>query len=163
MGGRPGNREGRTLRDARPDLGRRRFWRDMVGAVMGLGDDVRGIPRQSMRDVGNLPDHILAEMVPAWMEARPVEVRQDGLYRPATRKAPARCVHPFAENDLIMVDQYACGRNLRAIAAHLASVAEITPDQAFAATRDLFIRLCKGGWCHPAAAHIQPPTEGEQT
>lgn len=148
--GRPGQAAG---------VGRRAFWRNLAGAVVAMRDELHGIAQQSLREIGGVPDSVLAEMVPVWMDGRPVEIRDDGIYLAgATGRdgvtLPPRLVHSFGAWERIMADQYGCGRNLRAIAEHTAQAAAMDTATAFTATRALFVKLCERGLCHPAAAHV---------
>jgi hypothetical protein len=148
-----------------PAVDRRGFWRSLAGEVMATGDEARGIPQQSLRNIGEVPDDVMVEMVPVWMGGREPEVREDGLYLhtgKARRGIPSEMkrVHAFAAYERIMVDQYACGRNLGMIARHVARASGIGMEEAFIATRVLFVRLCEMGLCHPGDAHLQDE-EGE--
>jgi hypothetical protein len=142
------------------DLGRRGFWRSLAGEALSICDEFRGITHQSLREIASVPDAVMAEMVPVWRDGRPPEIHDDGIYVPAGRAAngespPLKLFHSFAAFERMMVDQYACGRNLRVIAEHVARASGMDEAAAFAATRLLFAKLCRRGLCHPAAAHLQ--------
>jgi hypothetical protein len=142
------------------DLGRRGFWRSLAGEMLAIHDELHGIPQQSLRDVGGAPDSVLAEMVPAWMNGRPPVIQDDGVYleSPKARDGaprPPKRIHSFKAYEKMMVDQYACGRNLQTIAEHVALASGMDAAEAFAATRALFVELCGHGLCHPAAAHLR--------
>jgi hypothetical protein len=133
--------------------GRRRFWADLLGEVWSVSEEIRGIVQQPLSDIGRLADSVLEEMVPVWMEDAPLEIRQDGIYR----KGPDEkitCKYSFTPLEKMIVDQYGCGRNLETIADHVAEALYMEKRQAFEATKNLFIQLCRRGWCHPAASHV---------
>jgi len=154
--------QGKTVRAA--NLGRRRFWRNFAGEVLSICEEIGGVAHQSLQEIDKVPDAVLAEMVPVWREGRTPEIGDDGIYVPAGKVAdgetpPLELVHPFAAFEKMMADQYACGRNLRAIAQQVGQAAGLDEAAAFAATRALFVKLCRRGLCHPAAAHLQDPGE----
>lgn len=134
------------------DRGRRDLWRQLLGGVLAMRDELSGVPQMSVDAMGDLPDAVLAEMVPTWREGLSLRVRDDGLYR-LTGDDQETCVSPLTAAERLMVDQYAGGRNLRTIARHVAAVTGVPEKDMFEDTRALFVRLCQGGWCHPAAAH----------
>ena len=144
----------------RPPVSRRRFWRQLLGEALSISEEVRGIPQQSLQDLGTLPDGVVGEMVPVWRAGVPPEIREDGLYRRGKDGELVRA-HIFAEHEKAMVGQYACGRNLRAIADHVAQDAGLDREAAFAAVKALFVKFSERGWSHPAAAHVQQP--GDRT
>jgi hypothetical protein len=133
---------------------RRRFWRDLLGEVLNLQDAAKGVRRQSLRDITGVPDAVLREMVPLWMDGLALDVREDGIYR-QSQDGKAVCIHVFAEHDRAIVDQFHCGRNLETIAACLAGSAGLGRATAYNAVKALFIRFCQCGWCHPAASHVR--------
>lgn len=137
------------------DRARRNLWRAVLGGVLVARDELRGIPQLNLSELGAVPDAVLAEMVPVWKADMALEIRDDGVYRAAPGR-PAACVHAFAPHEKRMVDQYACGRNIRTIADYAADDAGLDSAAAFQAARALFVRLCQAGVCHPAAAHAIP-------
>lgn len=137
-------------------FGRREFWRQLAASVLVVWEEMRGIAHQSIGGMADLPDPVLAEMVPVWREGERMEVRPDGLHRIEADGAEA-CLRPFGGDENLMLDQYACGRNLTTIADHVAARTGAPPDAVFQATKELFLELCKQGHCHPAAAHLQRP------
>lgn len=134
------------------DMGRRKLWRNLLGELLVIRDELRGVAHMSMNEIERVPDGVLAEMVPVWREGLAIEVRDDGIYRPSAEESMTRA-YAFAPHEKIMADQYACGRNLRRIAEQVASVSGLAPAESFQAVKSLFVRLCRQGWCHPAAAH----------
>jgi hypothetical protein len=135
----------------RPD--RRQFWRDLLGEMVVAAEEMCGIGHHSLREIGNLPDSILAEIVPVWREGVSVEIREDGIYRSESEDEAIR-IHPFGGYEKMIADQFACGRNLKTIAGHVASASGADIDSVFKMTRDLFVQLCQCGCCHPAASHV---------
>jgi hypothetical protein len=138
---------------------RRRFWGDLLGEIVAIGDEFRGIAQQSLSNIGGLPDSVLEEMVPVWMQGILLDIREDGIYR-AGPDDEAICKHLFNPYEKMMVDQYACGRNLKTIADHVSQASGMAQEPAFEATKTLFIQLCQRGWCHPAASH--EPVRGKR-
>ena len=145
-------------KDETEEKNRRSFWRALAGEMLVIRDEFRGVARQSLQHIDRVPDAVLAEMIPVWMEGTLIEVRADGIYQPAAN-GEIICRHRFGEHEKIMVDQYACGRNLQVIANQVSLESDRVPDQVFQATKALFVRLCQQGLCHPAAAHGQEPVE----
>jgi len=134
------------------DRGRRAFWRQLVGGVLAMRDELSGVPQMPVDAMGDLPERVVAEMVPAWRQGLLVVVRQDGLYR-VSDDGEETCVCPLTATERLMVDQYAGGRNLKVIACHVAAVTGLSENDVFQDARALFVGLCQDGWCHPAAAH----------
>lgn len=116
-------------------------------------EEMRGIGHHTLQELRRLPDSVLAEVVPVWREDMNLEIREDGIYRQQSDATAVR-VHLFAVYEKMMVDQYACGRNLRTIADQVAAATSVDPDSAFQATKDLFLRLCECQCCHPAVPPI---------
>jgi hypothetical protein len=131
---------------------RRQFWRDLLGEAVVVAEEMCGIGHHSMREIPNLPDSILAEIVPVWREGVNVEIREDGIYR-SESKGEAIRIHQFEGYEKMIADQFACGRNLKTIAGHVASASGLDTDSVFKMTKDLFIGLCQCRCCHPAASH----------
>ncbi|MDR1726944.1 MAG: hypothetical protein LBT74_03285 [Acidobacteriota bacterium] len=131
---------------------RRGFWRGLLGEAMRFHEEVRGIAQCSLGDIDKVPGEVVAEMTPVWMDGREPDIRDDGVYR--TRKGgDVVCVKILAPCEHAMLAQYDGGKNLRAIARRVARDHGLAEEEAFAAARSLFVRLCQAGFCHPAAAH----------
>lgn len=137
----------------RVDRGRSQFARGLLGLFGMFQEALQGTPQRSLGDLASGPDHVLGEMVPVFREGQDIFPCQDGLYRLDEQGREIR-LYSIAAHEQLMVAQYDCGRNLQTIADTLATQTELTSEQAFAATKDLFLRLCREGWCHPAAAHL---------
>ena len=142
-----------------PDKGRRGFWRQLLGVFVEAGERCRGVEHQSLQDIDTVPDAVVAEMIPVWMEGQNVEVRGDGIYR-VDPECEATCLHRLTAREKAMVRQYGCGRNLQVIADRVARERGVDRETAFRATRDLFVRLCQRGICRPAAAHVTDREKG---
>lgn len=138
---------------------RRRFWRDLLGEVLTVQDAAKGVQRQSLRDMAEVPDAVLREMVPVWMDRLTLDVRQNGIYR-QSQDGKAICIYVFAQHEKDIVDQFHCGRNLEMITTCLAESSGLGLATAYDTVRALFIRFCECGWCHPAASHVQ--SEGDR-
>jgi len=137
----------------RIDLGRRAFWRQLAGVVIKKGDrSVKG-PELLLTDIPKLPDAVVEEMIPVWMEGVALNIRDDGIYC-KNPQGEQYLAHVFCGREKAMTDQYDCGRNLSAIAENVAHTAGLPRNEVFAAARALFEKLCEHGWCHPAAAHF---------
>jgi hypothetical protein len=125
-----------------------------LGLAGAVSQEMSGVQQMRLQDLGELPEGVLAEMVPVWRAGLVVEVREEGLFCPGA-EGEVRCVYGFAPYEKLMVDQYAGGRNLQTIAEHVARQSGMTAEEAFAATKALFLKLCRQGYCHPAASHAQ--------
>ena len=143
----------------RIDAGRRAFWRQLAGVVIKNGDRSREGPELLLTDIPKLPDAVVEEMIPVWMEGIALDIRDDGIYC-KNPQGEQYLAHVFSGHEKAMIDQYACGRNLYTIAENVAGAAGLPPNEAFAAARALFEELCEHGWCHPAAVHTD--VEGDQ-
>jgi len=144
----------RTELEATPRLDRRGFWRGLLGEMVVAAEEMRGIGHHSLREIACLPDAALAEVVPVWRDGVHLEIRTDGVYRHRRRSATVR-VHAFGRWEKMIVDQYACGRNLKTIADQVASVSGVDAEDVFKVTKELFVRLCRCGCCHPAMGHTR--------
>lgn len=132
---------------------RRQFWQYMIGTILNLGDSLKGIHQQSLENIGQVPEAVLCEMIPVWMEGMLMDLREDGLYQ-QSEKGETVCVYFFAEHEKAIVDQFNCGRNLKVISDHLVKDTNMERSAAFNTTKALFVHFCQRGWCHPAAAHF---------
>jgi len=147
-------RQAQTLhKDMPQDPEKRQFWRQILGMVGATWDEAGGMPMQPLRKIGNLPDSVLAEIIPVWMESMSLEVRPDGIYNTFSNETD-ECLRSLDPAEKTMVVQYDCGRNLQVIADHLSKVSGMTRDQSFERSKTLFILLCQRGLCHPAEAHM---------
>jgi hypothetical protein len=135
------------------DRSRRNFARNLLGLWGMFQEGLDGAPQLSLSDLGSVPDHVLAEMVPVWRDQPAPEIREDGLYV-AAPDGIVTCAHAFAPHERAMVSQYACGRNIQTIADTVAAASGIPAAVAFEVARELFVKLCRQGLCHPAAAHV---------
>jgi len=141
------------MRDSeQPIADRRAFFRRLF--------DFGHQPQLLLADIPKLPDSVVAEMIPVWMEGVEFDIRDDGIYC-QNPEGEVYCAHAFSGHEIAMLDQYACGRNLRCIADNVAHATGVSCDEAFAAARALFEKLCEYGWCHPAAAHFDT-SSGDQ-
>jgi len=136
-------------------LGRKHFWRACLREVLAVRDEMRGVPQESLDNLAALPDSVVKEMVPVWRNPEAVDVREDGLYITSGRPPVKTRVCPLTDQERLMVDQYGCGRNLQTIAEHLVGYAGLNAAAAFEAAKELFVRLARRGYCHPAASHRQ--------
>jgi len=98
---------------------------------------------------------VVEEMIPVWREGYKIEVRDDGLYLPGKGSEGPALVHRFRDRERPVVEQFACGRNLRTIAGYVATQTGMPPADAFQMTRRVFVQLSQRGLCHPAACHLQ--------
>jgi hypothetical protein len=141
------------------DWGRRNFWRQLLGLGGMVAEELRGVPHIRLGDLRELPDSVLAEMIPVWRAGLGPDVCPDGLYC-LSAAGESTCEHVFGAHEKLMVDQYAGGRNLQTIAEHVARQSGMTSEAAFQATKALFLDFCRQGLCHPAAAHEQAKSKG---
>ena len=136
-----------------PVVSRRGFWQGLFSEALSLREEIKGIPQCSLDDIDKVPDAVAAEMTPVWMNGREPDIRQDGIYR-TDKDGRSICVLALTPREKTMLAQYGCGRNLQVISQNIALEYGLTEDEAFAAARGLFARLCMAGLCHPAAAYI---------
>jgi len=132
----------------RIDADRRTFWRRLVCMFIP-----REAPEFLLDDIPKLPDAVVKEMIPVWMEDAALDIREDGVYRQSPQGELYR-VHEFCGCEKAMIDQYSRGLNLCTIADNVAHAAGLPRSEAFAVARRLFEKLCEHGWCHPADAHF---------
>ena len=121
--------------------------------IVFIGEEFRGIGHKSLKEISNLPDSIIAEIVPVWREGVFFEIRKDGLYS-SGNNGEQKCKYLFKPYENMIVDQYSCGRNLSTIAYYVAEESDIKVKKAFEITKNLFIRFCQYGWCHPATSNL---------
>ena len=131
---------------------RRGFWRSFLGEALSIHEEVKGVTQCFLDDIGNAPDAVAAEMIPVWMNGREPDIRPDGIYR-TDKDGTAVCVLALDSREQAMLAQYNGGRNLRGISEYIAREYGTIEDESFVAARDLFVKLCLAGFCHPAAAH----------
>jgi len=136
-----------------PAVSRRGFWLGLFSEALSLREEIKGIPQCSLDEIGRVPEAVAAEMVPVWMNGHEPDIRPDGIYR-SDKDGRSVCVLTLAPREKAMLAQYDCGRNLRVISRYMAGEYGLTSEEAFDETRELFVRLCLVGLCHPAAAHI---------
>ncbi len=146
-------------------LPRRQFWRYLLGEVLSMRRELHGTSQHRLGEIDAVPDDVLAEMVPTWIDGHIPEIREDGLYllKDTNHDSPKdvmQCRHSFRGHEKFMVDQFACGRNIKVISESLALASGMDEIMAFTATKTLFVRLCRCGLCRPSAAHFW--NEGEQ-
>jgi len=135
-----------------PEVSRRGFWRGLLSEALSFSEEVRGVPQCSLDEIGLVPDDVIAEMIPVWMNGREPDILPDGICR---KGKDGRIVYALKlePREQTMLAQYGCGRNLLSISQYIAGEYGLMADEAFAATRGLFVRLCLAGFCHPAAAY----------
>ncbi len=148
----------RSLNKNNYPLSRRRFWRCLFREFLSIHGELHGNTQHRLKEISDVPDEVLAEMVPTWTDGDIPEIRDNGLYLAKAKEHESEasvmhCCHTFQGHEKFIVDQFDCGRNIQVISEFLALAANMSEGMAFVKTKNLFVRLCGYGLCRPSAEH----------
>lgn len=122
---------------------RRSFFRELIGQ----SDRARGryvpVRRFRLEDFPRLPDSVLADIVPTLVEGVALVGRDQRLS--AKRAGSDDAIDLGGSGDLkaAIVERFDGTSTLSAIAAHLASSGEQSPEQSFAVVKDVFLECVR--------------------
>jgi hypothetical protein len=138
-------------------VSRRQFWRALLQEAFVIHDAVQGKPGYALSDLGELPDHQVAQIRPVVHPDCEILVDQGHVWsRLKEVETPVRLFSTEQEN-LTAFNMFDGRHSLGEIGERLSREMGWDPDRGFAHARDLFLSLVGLLVCMPGNP---PQTEG---
>jgi hypothetical protein len=134
--------------------GRRRLWKRLLSEVAVVQEEFRGHRHLALADLGRMPDHVLAEVVPVFRRDGGFRLEGDRLFAGADDPAQRHCIRECTAAETHALQQFASGTRLGDIGEELEDRFRLPRGNGFALVKDLFLELASRMVCHPAG-----PTE----
>lgn len=127
---------------------RRQFFKQFIGQVGAIRDDIRGVDNIPLNRLNELPDDIIDGIVPVFFEDEQWEKSENSIILLDDQNNKIEDIHlstieeiafPLLKSDI----------KLREVSEQLVSICEIPFDKAREITTTLFFKLASNRICHP--------------
>ena len=127
---------------------RRSFFKDFLGQVGVLRDEMRGVENIPLNRLNELPENIVDEIVPVFFPDEEWEKRDNVIYILKEKNKERNQIH-LSPTEEIAFDFLMQGLMLKQISLNIESQSELSYDEAYQVVTSLFFSLSSRRICHP--------------
>jgi hypothetical protein len=132
------------------DMGRRGLWKQLLGRAVVWQGEVRGHRHLALSELEQMPDAMLAEVVPVFRQDGGFRLEGGRLFSDSGDPEKRQCVCECSDEEIYVLGRFDSGTPLGDIGTEVENLFHLPKGHGFELTRDLFLELAKSVICHPA-------------
>jgi hypothetical protein len=140
---------------------RRGFFKQVFCDAVCLFEECMGRPQLSLKELQDVPDEIMRDIIPVFNAGRHTRIEGNILYLEDVKSGNPYRLCELDEKRICIWDFIDGLTNIENIARNVEARFGIEFDQAYEETRSFFILLAENMICHPAGAHERADDQGE--